>query len=183
MLLKLRRRRGKGASQKKCHLSARTPPPAAAAFLQQQTLGFLPTPVALTVLSRILQHNRLPRRTLHHVHHAVPQVWVAWQVSIYLRVRPRRRHAGGLNSLWISLCDLLLHQTLRCCRASSGSSSSSTLPVHNPQRRAAATVWACPRAAASAPTDPLLIFEQREQQVRQLSSHAPLLGSSLPPSL
>lgn len=180
MLLELRRRRERGASQKKCHLSTHTPP--AAGFLQQQTLGFLPTPVALTVLSGILQHNRLPRRTLHHVHHAVPQVWVAWQVSIYLRVRPRRRHASGLNSLWISLCDLLLHQTLRCCRASSGSSSSA-LPVHNPQRRAAATVWACPRAAASAPTDPLLIFEQREQQVRQLSSHAPLLGSSLPPSL
>lgn len=72
---------------------------------------FLPILVAFTVLSRILQHNRLPRRTLHHVHSPVPQVRVAWQVSIYLRVRPRRRHAGGLHCLRIGLCDLLLHRT------------------------------------------------------------------------
>lgn len=114
-----------------------------ACFLQQHT-RFLPTLVALAVVSRILQHYRLPLRTLHHVLQPLSQVGVSWQVSIHLRVQPWWwDHAGGL---WIRLCDLLLHQTLR---RSCASSSSGGLTVHEPL--SAATAWARPGAAASAP--------------------------------
>lgn len=137
---------------------------------------FLPTLVALAVLSRIPQRHRLPLWTLHHVQQPLSQVGVSWQVSIHLRVQPRWwDHAGGLG---ISLCDLLLHQSLRRGRAYS---SSGGLPVHKPLSAATARARARPRPgeAASAPGKAVVNI----WAVRPAGEAAPLPSSSLPPSL
>lgn len=103
---------------------------------------FLPTVEAVIALGRMLQHHRLPDWTLHHVQRPVPRVRVPRQVPIHLRVRPQRSevNAGGLQGVRIGLCDLLLHQTLRCSGVSTTSSSSSRLTVHTPLRQAVSTV-------------------------------------------
>lgn len=155
----------------------------------RHSITFLPTLVALAVVSRILQHYRLRLRTLHHVQQPLSQVGVSWQVSIHLRVQPWWwDHAGGL---WIRLCDLLLHQTLR---RSCAPSSSGGLTVHEPP--SAATVWARPGAAASAPgkavvniwaarpageAAPLMLSSPAHSLPLRDSLSSPLLSHSLTP--